>query len=223
MSAAAAEAGGGGRTSAAASGRSAATSMADAATILERCDDLAALSSQPERLERVYLSPEHAAANELVAQWMREAALSTWQDPAGNQCGRREGNTEDLPALVLGSHIDTVPDAGRYDGMLGVLIAIQVANRLRDTPLPFALEVVAFGDEEGTRFGTALLGSRAFAGTWDEAWWDLDDERGITLREAFIDFGLDPARLPGAFRRPESLVGYLEVHIEQGPPLRGHR
>ena len=161
MSAAAAEAGGGGRTSAAASGRSAATSMADAATILERCDDLAALSSQPERLERVYLSPEHAAANELVAQWMREAALSTWQDPAGNQCGRREGNTEDLPALVLGSHIDTVPDAGRYDGMLGVLIAIQVANRLRDTPLPFALEVVAFGDEEGTRFGPSpALGMR---------------------------------------------------------------
>ncbi len=227
MSAAAAGAGDGGATGggtggsigAAASGRSAATSMADAATILERCDDLAGLSSQPERLERVYLSPEHAAANELVAQWMREAALSTWQDAAGNQCGRREGTTDDLPALVLGSHIDTVPDAGRYDGMLGVLIAIEVANRLRDITLPFALEVVAFGDEEGTRFGTALLGSRAFSGTWDDAWWDLDDERGITLREAFIDFGLDPARLPGAFRRPESLAGYLEVHIEQGPLL----
>lgn len=192
---------------------------AEAALILERCDDLAGLSSQPERLERVHLSPQHAAANELVGRWMEEAGLSTWQDAAGNQCGRREGSEPDLPALLLGSHIDTVPDAGRYDGMLGVLLAITVANRLRDTDLPFALEVVAFSDEEGTRFGSALLGSRALAGTWDDDWWNLTDENGITLFEAFQDFGLDPARLPGAFRRPETLVGYLEAHIEQGPIL----
>lgn len=192
---------------------------AEAALILERCDDLAGLSSQPERLERVHLSPEHAAANQLVGRWMEEAGLSTWQDAAGNQCGRREGSAPDLPALLLGSHIDTVPDAGRYDGMLGVLLAIAVANRLRDTDLPFALEVVAFSDEEGTRFGSALLGSRALAGTWDDDWWNLTDENGITLFEAFQDFGLDPARLPGAFRRPETLVGYLEAHIEQGPIL----
>ena len=192
---------------------------AEAALILERCDDLAGLSSQPERLERVHLSPEHAAANQLVGRWMEEAGLSTWQDAAGNQCGRREGSEPDLPALLLGSHIDTVPDAGRYDGMLGVLLAIAVANRLRDTDLPFALEVVAFSDEEGTRFGSALLGSRALAGTWDDDWWNLTDENGITLFEAFQDFGLDPARLPGAFRRPETLVGYLEAHIEQGPIL----
>jgi allantoate deiminase len=194
-------------------------SRTEAALILERCDDLAGLSSQPERLERVHLSPEHAAANALVAQWMEEAGLSTWQDAAGNQCGRREGTEPGLPALLLGSHIDTVPDAGRYDGMLGVLLAIAVANRLRDVPLPFALEVVAFSDEEGTRFGTALLGSRALAGTWNDEWWNLTDADGITLFEAFQDFGLDPARLPGAFRRPEQLVGYLEAHIEQGPIL----
>jgi allantoate deiminase len=194
-------------------------SRAEAALILERCDDLAGLSSQPERLERVHLSPEHKAANALVARWMEEAGLSTWQDAAGNQCGRREGSEPGLPALLLGSHIDTVPDAGRYDGMLGVLLAIAVANRLRDVPLPFALEVVAFSDEEGTRFGTALLGSRALAGTWDDEWWNLTDADGITLFEAFQDFGLDPARLPGAFRRPEQLVGYLEAHIEQGPIL----
>jgi allantoate deiminase len=150
---------------------------------------------------------------------MTEAGLSTWQDAAGNQCGRREGATPDLPALLLGSHIDTVPDAGRYDGMLGVLLAIAVAARLRNTVLPFALEVVAFSDEEGTRFGTALLGSRALSGTWNDAWWNLTDADGITLFEALQDFGLDPARLPGAFRRPESLVGYLEAHIEQGPIL----
>jgi allantoate deiminase len=194
---------------------------ADAQLILDRCDELAAISSQPDRMERVHLSKEHRAANDLVAAWMREAGLSTWQDAAGNQCGRLEGGEPGLPALLLGSHIDTVPDAGRYDGMLGVLLAIQVAGRVRDSgiALPFALEVVAFSDEEGTRFGTALLGSRALAGTWDDAWWNLTDKDGITLFEAFQDFGLDPARLPSAFRRPENLVGYLEAHIEQGPYL----
>lgn len=194
---------------------------AEAGLILERCDELARISAHPEHLERVHLSPEHAAANALIASWMELAGLATWQDAAGNQCGRLEGSEPGLPALLLGSHIDTVPDAGRYDGMLGVLLAIQVAARIRDRGirLPFALEVVAFSDEEGTRFGAALLGSRALAGTWDEAWWALTDKDGTTLAEAFRDFGLDPARLPEAFRRPEGLVGYLEAHIEQGPIL----
>jgi allantoate deiminase len=135
----------------------------EAQLLLDRCDELAAISSRPDVLERVHLSPEHRAANDLIAGWMREAGLSTWQDAAGNQCGRLEGREPDLPALLLGSHIDTVPDAGRYDGMLGVLLAIQVVSRIRDSgiELPFALEVVAFSDEEGTRFGTALIGSRA--------------------------------------------------------------
>ena len=193
--------------------------LTDASLILERCDELAAISSSPDHLVRVHLSKEHAAANALVARWMEEAGLSTWQDAAGNQCGRLEGREPGLPALLLGSHIDTVPDAGRYDGMLGVLLAIAVVKRLPKGELPFAVEVVAFSDEEGTRFGTALLGSRALAGTWDDDWWNLTDERGITLFEAFQDFGLDPGRLPGAFRRPENLVGYLEAHIEQGPIL----
>ena len=191
----------------------------EASLILDRCDELAAISSSPDHLVRVHLSKEHAAANALVAQWMEEAGLSTWQDAAGNQCGRLEGREPDLPALLLGSHIDTVPDAGRYDGMLGVLLAIAVVKRLPAGQLPFAVEVVAFSDEEGTRFGTALLGSRALAGTWDDDWWNLTDEHGITLFEAFQDFGLDPGRLPGAFRRPENLIGYLEAHIEQGPIL----
>jgi len=191
----------------------------DAALILDRCDELATISSDPEHLVRVHLSPEHKAANELVATWMEQAGLSTWQDAAGNQCGRMEGSEPGLPALLLGSHIDTVPDAGRYDGMLGVLLAIAVVNRLPTNTLPFAVEVVAFSDEEGTRFGTALLGSRALAGTWDDDWWNLRDADGISLFEAFQDFGLDPARLPGAFRRPDDLIGYLEAHIEQGPYL----
>jgi allantoate deiminase len=198
---------------------------AEAQLILDRCDELATISSSPDHLERVHLSPEHRAANDLIASWMTDAGLSTWQDAAGNQCGRIEGREPGLPALVLGSHIDTVPNAGRYDGMLGVLLAIATVSRLAPTAssFPFALEVVAFSDEEGTRFGTALLGSRAFAGTWDEEWWKLTDKDGISLFEAFQDFGLDPARLPNAYRRPEQLFGYLEAHIEQGPILEDAR
>ncbi|MCR6030602.1 allantoate amidohydrolase [Nocardioides sp. zg-579] len=192
---------------------------ADAATALARCAALAALSSRPDAIERVHLTPEHARANALVGTWMEQAGLRAWQDAAGNQCGRREGVAPGLPALLLGSHLDTVPDAGRYDGPLGVVMALAVAERLRGRDLPFALEVVGFGDEEGARFGAALLGSRALAGTWDEAWWGLTDRDGTTLREAFVDFGLDPARVGEAARRPEELVGYLEAHIEQGPHL----
>ncbi len=208
-------------TSAEAGAEALAATSAEAQLILDRCDELAAISSNPDYLERVHLSPEHRAANDLVASWMTAAGLNTWQDAAGNQCGRIEGREPGLPALVLGSHIDTVPNAGRYDGMLGVLLAIATVARLapRASEFPFALEVIAFSDEEGTRFGTALLGSRAFAGTWDDAWWSLTDKNGISLFDAFQDFGLDPARLPGAFRRPEQLFGYLEAHIEQGPIL----
>lgn len=194
----------------------------DAATILARCDELAAISSMPDGLiQRVYLSDEHRRHNALAEEWMREAGLRTWTDAAGNLCGRLEGAVDGLPALLLGSHLDTVPAAGRYDGILGVLSAIAVVKRVRDAgrPLPFALEVVAFADEEGTRFGRALLGSRALAGTWDDAWWELRGEDEVTLREAFLAWGLDPERIGEAARRPDELVGYLEAHIEQGPYL----
>ncbi|AMM19314.1 hypothetical protein AX769_03170 [Frondihabitans sp. PAMC 28766] len=189
--------------------------------ILERCDVLAAESSSDTGIERVYLSPEHAAVNRLAADWMYEAGLSTWMDAAGNQRGRFEGRQPGLPALLLGSHLDTVPNAGRYDGILGVLLAIAVVDRLRadEVKLPFAVEVLAFGDEEGTRFGTALLGSRAVAGTWDPAWWDLHDKDGVTLREAFVEFGLDPDSVGDAASRSGDVIGYLEAHIEQGPYL----
>jgi hydantoinase/carbamoylase family amidase len=194
--------------------------------VMERCDDLTRHSSRPDALERVYLSPEHSAANMAVRAWMLDAGLDTETDAAGNLWGRRAADgtpqrpgTADEPALVLGSHLDTVPDAGRYDGMLGVVLAIAVAHRLRDVPLPFALEVVGFSDEEGTRFGKALLGSCAASGQWDPAWWDQADADGVTLRDAFLQFGLAPDRVGDAARRPEDLVGYLEAHIEQGPVL----
>ncbi|MET0735021.1 MAG: Zn-dependent hydrolase [Microbacterium sp.] len=205
--------------------------------VMARCDELARVSEDQGRIERVYLSPEHARVNRLAAEWMREVGMSTRQDAAGNQLGRIDPSAgsgtgawagRDAPALLLGSHLDTVPDAGRYDGIVGVLMALEVVRLLRapagegaasTVPLPFALEVVAFSDEEGTRFGKALLGSSAAAGAWDEEWWSLTDADGTTLREAFREFGLDPGRVSEAARRPEELVGYLEAHIEQGPEL----
>lgn len=189
--------------------------------ILARCDELAAISARPDRLERLHLTPEHARAHDLVEQWMQAAGMRTWQDAAGNRWGRVEGATPGLPALVLGSHTDTVPDAGRYDGMLGVVLAIAVVSQVADllADAPFAIEVVAFSDEEGTRFATPLLGSRAVAGLWDPALLDVTDADGVSLWGALEAFGLDPERVGEAARLPAEIVGYLETHIEQGPEL----
>jgi allantoate deiminase len=197
-----------------------ARALSDAALVVGWCDELASISAEPGRITRVYLSPEHGRVNEVVGGWMRDAGLRTWQDAAGNLHGRVDGATPDAPTLLLGSHLDTVVDAGRYDGIVGVLMGIRTAARLTaDGPLPFALQVVAFSDEEGTRFGKALLGSSAVAGVWDEGWWDLADADGVTLRRAFVDFGLDPGSVEAAALDPSDLVGYLEAHIEQGPLL----
>ena len=193
--------------------------MTTATAVLARCAELDGISASPDHLERVHLTPEHAAANRLLAGWLTAAGLTPWTDAAGNQWGRREGSSPGLPALVLGSHLDTVPDAGSFDGMLGVVLAVAVAERLRGTDLPFALEVVGFSDEEGARFGKALLGSSAVAGTWDDAWWAQTDAAGVSLQRAFTDFGLDPDRVGDAARTPGELIGYLEAHIEQGPRL----
>jgi allantoate deiminase len=195
--------------------------LAAAGVALARCDELAALSARPGRIDRFHLTPEHAAANALVSTWLNSAGMAPWQDAAGNVCGRLEGASLGLPAVVLGSHLDTVPDAGRYDGPLGVVVALAMAARLRGraAQLPFALELVGFADEEGARFGTALTGSHAFAGTWDDALLDLADADGITMRAAFEAFGLDPARISDAARPPGSILGYLEAHIEQGVRL----
>ncbi|REC93620.1 allantoate amidohydrolase [Kushneria indalinina] len=193
--------------------------------IVAACDQLAAISADAGQLTRCYLTPEHARANAQLAQWMQDAGMQTWQDAAGNQWGRLEGRDPSLPALVLGSHSDSVINAGRFDGPLGVLLAIGVAARLNaagQRPTR-SVEVVAFADEEGTRFGTALLGSRAVAGSWDDAWWEITGRDGVTLRQAFIDFGLDPERVGDAARAPETVAGYLEAHIEQGPVLEAER
>ncbi|WP_430868659.1 allantoate amidohydrolase [Demequina aurantiaca] len=194
----------------------------DAAQVLARCDTLATFSAAVDGIERSYLTTEHADANWKVGEWITEVGMKAWQDAAGNQRGTLPGPTPDAPVLVIGSHLDTVPGAGRYDGILGVMMAIAVVGRLRDRgiELPFGLELVGFADEEGTRFGRTLLGSCALAGTWDDAWWDLTDASGTSLRSAFLAFGLDPERVGDAALERDRVIGYLEAHIEQGPLLQ---
>ena len=194
---------------------------AAAERVMVRCDELAAISEQPDALTRVYLSPEHKRANALAGDWMREAGMTVWQDSVGNICGRYEGATEQAPALLLGSHLDTVRDAGRYDGMLGVLTAIETVRHLhqQNARLPLAIEVVGFGDEEGTRFGITLLGSRGLAGTWPGDWLEKEDGEGTRVVDALREFGLDPHRLTDAARPLGDIAAYLELHIEQGPCL----
>jgi allantoate deiminase len=195
------------------------TPSPDAARILERIETLARITEQADGLTRVYLSPQHAEANRRVGSWMREAGLAVHVDAAGNLVGRREGDRPGLPCLMLGSHLDSVRNAGRYDGMLGVLTAIECVEALGDRPLPFAIEVVGFGDEEGVRFQATMLGSRAIAGTFDPTLLDLQDAAGVSLRAALAAFGLDPTAIGSAARRREDVLAYVEYHIEQGPVL----
>jgi allantoate deiminase len=190
-----------------------------AVRIMQRLQELAGLTADPPRLTRVFLSEEHRRANELVAGWMGEAGMRARVDAMANITGRLEGSAGALPALMLGSHLDTVRDAGRYDGMLGVVTAIECAHHIGAGVLPFALEVVGFGDEEGVRFGATLLGSRAIAGTLDLKVLDATDRDGIRMANALRSFGLDPGAVSAAARRREDLLAYVELHIEQGPVL----
>ncbi len=189
--------------------------------ICERCDALARLSEAAGALTRVYLSKEQRAADDLVLAWMREAGMSARLDAVGNVVGRYEGVTPGSPCLMLGSHLDTVRDAGRYDGMLGVVAAIECVHALgaRGLRLQHAIEVVGFADEEGVRFGSTFLGSRAVAGTLDPGVLDLRDVQGISLRAALAAFGLDPERVGAAARQRADVLAYAELHIEQGPVL----
>ncbi len=189
--------------------------------LLNRCETLAGFSALSDGILRAYLTPEHAQANAQVSQWMIEAGMTTWQDQVGNQWGRYEGSLEGAPKLIIGSHLDTVPYAGRYDGILGVLAAIELVSQLNseNRRLPFAIEVVGFCDEEGTRFGTTLIGSKALAGQWQEDWLVIEDDSGVTMREALERFGLDPKYCASAQLNPDQVLGFWELHIEQGPVL----
>jgi allantoate deiminase len=152
---------------------------------------------------------------------MREAGMTTCVDAIGNVVGRWEGERPGLPCLMLGSHLDTVRDAGRYDGVLGVVTAIECVAALhaRGTRLPLAIEVIGFADAEGVRFSAPLLGSRAVAGTFDPGVLDRIDVSGVTMREALLQAGHDPARIGTAARAPDDVLAYVELHVEQGPVL----
>jgi allantoate deiminase len=189
--------------------------------ILRRIDQLAAISETPDQLTRVFLSSEHRAAADLILDWMRDAGMKAKLDAIGNVCGRFEGERPGLPSLMLGSHYDTVRDAGKWDGPLGLITAISCVADLhrRGRRLPFAIEVVGFADEEGARFASTLLGSRAVAGTLDESVLGARDDNYVSMRVAMLQFGLDPDHIGAAARVRGELLAYLELHIEQGPVL----
>lgn len=183
--------------------------------------ELAAISAEPDRLTRLYLTPEHRRAADLVAAWMLASGLAVREDALATVRGRLEAGSGTARTLILGSHIDTVIDAGRYDGALGVVAAIVAVDTLRRSGvvLPFAVEVCAFGDEEGVRFPTTLLGSSAVAGILDPADLDRTDADGVSVRDALAAYGGDTGAIAAARIAPDDAVGYLEVHIEQGPVL----
>ncbi len=189
-----------------------------ATTVMGRCDTLAEISEEPGCITRPYGSPSMREANELAAGSMRDAGMEVRRDDIGNLIGRYAGETE--ATMIVGSHLDTVRDAGRYDGILGVLAALASVERLHENGerLPFAVEVVAFADEEGLRFGTTYLGSSAYAGQFDALRLELKDADGVSVEEAVREFGGDPAALLKG-RDGDDLLGYCEVHIEQGPVL----
>ena len=195
--------------------------MLSAERILERCESLAQHSELPGGLTRVFLSPQARAATDKVLGWMREAGMQVTLDAIGNAAGRYEGERPGLPCLMLGSHLDTVRDAGKYDGMLGVISAIECVASLhqQNQRLPFSIEVIGFGDEEGVRFGTTLLGSRAVAGIFDQNALSAKDPQGKTMSDALRDFGLDPNAIPKITRKKGDVLAYAELHIEQGPVL----
>ena len=190
------------------------------AALMERLDALATCSDAVESLERTFLSPAYRRAADLVAGWMRKAGMVTRMDAVGNVIGRY-GDDPDASALLLGSHLDTVRNAGKYDGPLGIVVGIACVARLHHAgrKMPFAIEVIAFSDEEGVRFGTTLLGSRAAAGTFDPADLERSEANGITLRHAIVDFGLNPDEIGSAAYAPSKSLAYVELHIEQGPVL----
>src|ERR1700722_18872231 len=191
--------------------------------IYRRIDELAAISESPDNLTRVFLSPEQARASDLVLSWMQGAGMAAHVDAIGNVVGRYEGVWPGLPALLLGSHLDTVRDAGKYDGMLGVVTAIACVDRLNRAGrrLDFAIEIIGFSDEEGVRYGTTMLGSEAVAGTFDVAALARADSLGITMEQALRNYGLDPAAIATAAHRRDDVLAYVEFNSEQGPVLEG--
>jgi allantoate deiminase len=194
-----------------------------ARTVMDRCEILASYSEEPDRLTRRFATQAMRQVNEAVMAWMRSAGMTVERDGVGNLIGRYEANQMGAKTLLLGSHLDTVRDAGKYDGPLGVMVALACVERLhaRQERLPFAIEVLAFADEEGLRYNSTYIGSKAMTGTFDPEPLCLTDIDGVTMAEAIREFGgdSDPDALQSARWHRDELLGYCEVHIEQGPVL----
>ena len=188
-----------------------------------RCDLMGVppYSERDDQLVRPFLTAAHAASLATLREWMEAAGMSVRMDAAANLIGRYEGATLGAPALLIGSHVDTVRNGGRYDGALGVMLGVDCVEALNDAGrrLPFAVEVIAFGDEEGSRFPASMSCSRAVAGTVDLAVLQMRDAAGVSLADALADFGPGLGVLGDAARAPGEVLAYLEAHIEQGPVL----
>ncbi len=188
-------------------------------------DELGRVTDEPGRLTRTFLSPAMERANHLVGGWMREAGLKVREDETGNLIGRIESPNPGAKTLLVGSHLDTVRNAGRFDGALGVLLPIVALAELkrRGVTLPFAVEVLGFSEEEAVRFTGAYIGSKAYTGRLRSADLKLSDVRGHTLREVIEAHAGRRFTPPKPAHRPRNLLGYVEIHIEQGPILEARK
>ncbi len=189
-----------------------------AARVLDRCLQIAACTEKAGEITRPFLCPPMRRVHALLRGWMDAAGMAVHIDAAGNLRGLLPGPTPHAPRVILGSHLDTVPNAGPYDGILGVVLGLAAAEELRGQNLPFAIEIIGFSEEEGVRFSKPFLGSLALTGELDAETLTLPDRNGVTVAEAIRIFGLNPAELPRAALATGSFA-YLEVHIEQGPVL----
>jgi allantoate deiminase len=189
--------------------------------ILARCDVLATCSEEPDRLTRTFLRPPMRQVHAHLREWMTAAGLDVRIDAVGNMIGRRPGSADDAKVFVVGSHVDTVPDAGKYDGVLGVMLGIAAAQALKGRQFNRSLDVIAFSEEEGVRFRTPYLGSLAVCGRLTPELLDRTDADAVTvtIADAIRSYGLDPAAIPSAAYPPGHIAGYFEAHIEQGPVL----
>jgi allantoate deiminase len=186
--------------------------------VIRRCHALAACSDEPGFTTRTFLSDSMRAVLVKMTMWMNAAGMKASVDPAGNLRGVYEGASTDARRLLIGSHLDTVPHAGAFDGVLGVVMGLSLVESLHGRRLPFSIEVIGFSEEEGVRFGVPFIGSRALIGELNKTLLAARDADGVTVVQAIRNFGLDPSRLADA-RTDANPLGYFEFHIEQGPVL----